>query len=190
METPVQIDFQGSQPNEHIRQAVTAQVAALEKRFGRITSCRIALKAPSQHHQSGSPFGVSIHLALPNGREVNIDRAPDGDQRFADPDFAVHDAFKRARRRLQDQVRRMRGRVKTHEAPPAGTVIRMDEDEGYGFLQTLDGREVYFHRNSVLAGGFGRLSVGTHVTFAEEDGEKGPQASTVKIAGKNNQRSV
>src|SRR3954463_11813136 len=38
-------------------------------------------------------------------------------------------------------------------------------------------------RNSVLDGAYSRLAVGTHVAFAEEMGEKGPQASTVKLLG-------
>jgi phage shock protein A len=38
----------------------------------------------------------------------------DADQRHADVNFAINDAFKRARR-LQDQVRRLQGHVKTHE---------------------------------------------------------------------------
>ena len=188
METPVQIDFQGMHASTQIREAVAAQVVALEKRFGRITACRVAIKPPTHHHRTGGSFGVTIFLSLPNGREVTIDRSGDGDERFADPAFAVNDAFKRARRRLQDQVRRMRGRVKLHETAPAATVARIDEDAGFGFLQTADGREVYFHRNSVLADGFEKLSVGSRVTFAEEDGEKGPQASTVRIAGKHSLR--
>ena len=54
--------------------------------------------------------------------------------------------------------------------------------QGYGFLETPGGREIYFHKNSVLDGGFGRLKIGTAVRFAEEEGEKGPQASTVRLA--------
>ncbi len=108
METPVEIDFQGATLNQHVQQSVVAHIAALEKRFGQIIACRIAVTAPSAHHQSGGPYEVAIHLALPNGREVNVDRTAIQDERFADPAFAVNDAFKRARRRLQDQVRRMR----------------------------------------------------------------------------------
>jgi cold shock CspA family protein len=37
----------------------------------------------------------------------------------------------------------------------------------------------------VLNGGFGDLKVGMRVTFAEEVGDKGPQASTVKPMGKH-----
>ena len=40
-----------------------------------------------------------------------------------------------------------------------------------------------------LAQEFGRLSVGCRVTFAEEKGERGPQASTVKLLGKHRLRS-
>ena len=47
---------------------------------------------------------------------------------------------------------------------------------------TPDGREIYFHRNSVLEPGFDRLDMGAEVRFAEEQGEQGPQASTVHIS--------
>jgi cold shock CspA family protein len=63
-------------------------------------------------------------------------------------------------------------------------VVRIFPIEDYGFLETLDGREIYFHKNSVLQTSFDRLEVGTEVYFAEEVGEKGPQASTVRVVGK------
>ena len=53
--------------------------------------------------------------------------------------------------------------------------------EGYGFIRSLDGRDIYFHKNSLLEGEFDRLGIGTAVCWAEEQGEKGPQASSVRI---------
>jgi cold shock CspA family protein/ribosome-associated translation inhibitor RaiA len=188
MQTPVQIDYHGASVSDHLREAVGSHVAALEKRFGRITACRVSVKAPTGHHKTGGPYEVSIHLALPNKNEVTVDRHASADERFADASFAVNDAFKRIRRRLQDRVRRMQGKVKVHEAAPLGEVIRLDRDDGFGFLRTPDDREIYFHRNSVLSEGFDKLEVGTRVAFAEEEGEKGPQASTVRIAGKHGLR--
>ena len=70
---------------------------------------------------------------------------------------------------------------KRHKRPPHALVSKIFVDRGYGFLEDGDGREVYFHRNSVLDGKFERLTVGTKVRFAEEDGDKGPQASTVHV---------
>jgi cold shock CspA family protein len=42
------------------------------------------------------------------------------------------------------------------------------------FIETADGREVYFHCNSVLDDAFEHLTVGSEVRFVEEMGEKGP----------------
>jgi len=188
METPAQIDFQGIEPSESVRQAIAAHVAGLEKRYGRLTACRVVLKGPGGHHQTSGLYEVNIRLALPDGREVDVGRTPTADERHANLDFAVNNAFKRARRRLQDKVRRMQGQVKVHDARPIGTVTRLDADRGFGILESTDGREVYFHQDSVLDGAFSRLGVGTRVTFAEEMGEKGPQASTVRLLGKHGLR--
>lgn len=188
METDVQIDYQGGPIPQHMHDAVASHVAALERRFGRITACRVAIKPPTGHHRTGGPYTVSIHLALPNKREVTVDRASSADERFADATFAINDAFKRARRRLQDQVRRMQGAVKVHEEQPIGEITLLDGIGGFGFIRSADGREVYFHRNSVIGSGFDKLETGMKVAFAEEIGEKGPQASTVRVAGKHGLR--
>jgi hypothetical protein len=118
MESPLQIDFQAMESNEHARAEIAKYVADLESRFGRITAGRVVVKGAGAHHRNGGLYEINIRLALPEGREVNIDRTPTADERHADLDFALHDAFKRARRRLQDQVRRMQGHVKQHQAEP------------------------------------------------------------------------
>jgi cold shock CspA family protein len=97
---------------------------------------------------------------------------------------AVRDAFDVARRQLEDFVRHQRGDVKSHETPPHARVSKLFPEGGYGFLETPDGREIYFHRNSVLHEGFNRLKINSEVRFSEEMGEKGPQASSVTLIGK------
>jgi len=92
---------------------------------------------------------------------------------------AVREAFDIARQRLQDYARRQRGAVKVHEVPAHGKVIRIGPEEGW--VETPDGREVYFHRQAVLDDAFDRLEAGSEVAFVEEKGDKGPQASTVRL---------
>jgi cold shock CspA family protein len=188
METPLEIDFQGMSANDGIRTAILSRIAGLEERYGRITACRVVVKGPGEHHRKGGLYEINIRMALPNGREVNVGRTAKADERHADIEFALGDAFKRARRRLQDEARELQGQVKAHDTGPAGTVAMLDTPRGFGFIATADGREVYFHRNSVLDDGFKALEVGTRVSFAEEPGEKGPQASTVRILGKHGLR--
>jgi len=185
METPVEIDFQGMDAKADVRETIAKHVALLEDRFGRITAGRVVLKAPGGRHRTGGLYEINIHLALPEGRDVNIDHTRQNDERYSDLNFALNDAFKRARRQLQDQVRKLQGEVKSHESPPIGTVTELDPLGEFGFIETDDGREIYFHRNSVLGDEFAKLDIGSRVSFAEEMGDKGPQASTVKLMDKH-----
>jgi cold shock CspA family protein len=189
MQTPVEIDFQGMSGNSEIRSAISKHVNELEQRSGRVTACRVVLKGPGDHHHTGGLYEVNIRLALPNGREVNVGRTAQADERHSDLSYALNDAFKRARRRLQDHVRRLQGAVKTHEGQPIGTIVRLDPSGEFGFLTSSDSREIYFHRNSVLNDGFGLLTCGSRVSFVEEIGEKGPQATSVKLLGKHRLRA-
>ena len=112
MQTPLRISFQGSTPSDAVRQMVVEHADGLQRFHGRLTSCHVVVKVPDAHHRSGGHYEVSIHLTLPGNIEVNIDHTPTPDECFADPLFAVSDAFRRARRQIQDRVRRQRGDVK------------------------------------------------------------------------------
>lgn len=188
MEVPVQIDFQGTEVSDALRAHVQERMDELEQRFGRIIAGRVAIKAPGHRHRTGGNFAVRVHLTLPNGRHVDVDRTPDADERHSEPLFAVDDAFNRARRQLQDEVRRMQGAVKVHDGPPVATIARLDPSGEFGFLKVQDGDEIYFHHNALVNARMNDLRVGTRVTFAEAIGDKGPQASTVRLLGKHKLR--
>ena len=204
MKLPLQITFRNMPPSEAIENNVREKAARLETLYDGIISCRIIIEAPHRHHHKGKAYQVSIDMTVPAG-EIVVNRAPkrldaaktprpeelENDLieshepskhgAHADLYVAIRDAFNAAARKLQDHARRQRGKVKLHEPAAVAQVIRLFPIEDYGFLQTPEGREVYFHKNSVLARGFDRLEVGTEVIFAEELGEKGPQASTVRV---------
>jgi cold shock CspA family protein len=188
MQTPTEIEFEGIQGSTELRTVIDQHIAELEGRFGRITAGRVAVRGPGDRHQTGGQYLVSIRLALPDGREVNVGRTPKVDERYGDLTFAVDNAFKRARRQLQDQARLMRSQVKHHETPPVGTIARIDPSGEFGFLRAADGHEVYFNCHSVVDGA-ANIAVGTRVSYVEEIAEKGPQASTVKILGKHGMRA-
>jgi cold shock CspA family protein len=188
MQTPAQIEFEGVVGTPELQASIGQHIAELESRFGRLTAGRIVVRGPGDRHRSGGQYQVSIRLALPDGREVNVGRTPTQDERYADLTFAVDNAFKRARRRLQDQSRQLQGQTKQHENQPTGTVARIDPSGEFGFIEGAGGQEIYFSCNSVI----NRLSTiepGTRVSYVEEMGEKGPQASTVKVLGKHGLRT-
>jgi cold shock CspA family protein len=137
-------------------------------------SPRARLETSSQ----GGPFFREHSAHHPGEGELSIDR-----QHQEELSQAVREAFDAARRQLEDHAREQRHSVKLHEPAAVGHVVRLEPQEGYGFLESDDGREIYFHRNSVLGDAFDQLSLGTKVRFAEENGEKGPQASSLLILG-------
>ena len=187
MQTPLKIDFHGAEPSAALEDKITEFMDALEHIYGRMTACHVGIEAPGHHQHKGGLFHVRIHLTLPDGREINVGTTPTKDKRHADVLFAVTDAFRRARRQLQDRVRKMQGQIKSHEGAPSGTIKSFDPNTGFGFIEASDGHEIYFHQNSVAADAW-RIHHGARVTFTESMGEKGPQASTVHLVEKHAMR--
>ena len=113
MHTPLRITFQNTPSSDAIRQLIEEQADHLEQFFGRMTACHIVFKVPDGNHRSSGLYEVTVHIKMPGGATVDIDRTPGLDERFSDPQFAVGDAFRRARSRLQDRAKVMRQEVKS-----------------------------------------------------------------------------
>jgi ribosome-associated translation inhibitor RaiA len=116
METPLRISFQGSEASDALRDLITEHVGALEQLHGRLTACHVVIQVPDRHHRTGGLYSVNIHMTLPGGIDINVDHTPQADERFANPQFAVNDSFRRAKRLLKEHVHKQRGEVKAlHE---------------------------------------------------------------------------
>ena len=186
MDTSLQISFRNMDRSEAVEARVREKAEKLEKYYGRLTSCRVMIEAPERRHHKGMLFHVRIELGVP-GKKLVVSRHPKDKHAHEDVYVAIRDAFDAARRRLEDYVRKTGGKIKTHEVPLHGKVLRLFPFEGYGFIAASDGREIYFHKNSVLSGVFDRLEVGNEVRLvvAERESAEGPQASTVDPLGKH-----
>lgn len=197
MKLPLQIAFRNIKPSDAVDARIREEVTKLETFHKEIMHCRVVVELPHKHHRSGDLYHVRIDMTVP-GAEFVVKKKPSLHaslrQREAEKQLksyevqaehkdvfvVIGDAFKEARRQLQDYARRTRGQTKTHAPQPSGRVSRLFPEEGYGFLKTSEGNEIYFHKNSVLHDAFDRLTIGSRVAFSEELGEKGAQASTVR----------
>jgi len=184
MELPLQVSFRHMEHSDVIEEMIRERAANLDKYATDIMSCRVVVEPASKHHKNGNPYDVRIDLTL-KGEEIVVTREARQRAESKEIRVAIRDAFDAARRRIEDYVRRRRGEVKVRIEPPHARIRTLVPHADHGFLETADGREIYFHRNSVLNGGFDDLEVGMEVAFAEEMGENGPQASTVKPVGRH-----
>lgn len=207
MTNPIQITFRNVQPSDALEHQIRKRVADLETFYPALVGCHVLVDLPHRHRHQGRPFHVRIELSVP-GEDIVVSHEPTlhgalkdlGEpvrRKQADVNVlhkyaavAVHEAFDLARRQLQDFARKQRGDVKVHLAPAHGRVVSLAVGDDYGFIESDDGRQLYFNAASVLGGGFARLEVGSRVTFTEEKGEKGPQASSVRTLGRHHYASI
>ena len=182
MKLPLQVVFRNMESSAAIEAVVRERTDKLDRFHEHIMSCRVVIELHHRHHHQGNLYHVRVDVKVPEA-EIVASREPAEHHAHEDVYVAIRDAFNAVQRRLEDYVRRRRGAVKTHETAPHGHVAELYPD--YGKIETPDGRMVYFHRNSVVGGGFDRLDLGAEVRFVEEQGELGPQASTVHVVGKH-----
>lgn len=201
------ITFRNMTATPALEQEVRDEIEKLERYYDSILRCSVVVEEHGGR-KLGKLWHVRIDLVLPQGElvvrhEPNLHAAAvdTGETRqvkgqevgaeHRDPGRAIRDAFALARRRLQDYARRQRGDVKSRtEALVGARVVELLAADGYGFCMTEGGKRLYFHRNSVLNGGFEKLRIGTEVKVLEEMGEQGPQASTVRLARPRKQVKV
>jgi cold shock CspA family protein len=183
-QVPLQISFRDIDPSDFIESRIAEKAAVLERFSDDIISCRVVVEAPHRHGHKGTLYNIRVNVHVP-GDQIVVDHEHRQDHAHEDVYVAIRDAFEAAVRRLEDYERKRRGQVKTHEAPTHGKVLRTFD--AYGFVQTSDGREIYFHKNSVAEGDFADLKEGDEVrlVIAYDESPEGPQASTVVPLGKH-----
>lgn len=180
MQTPLKVTFKNLTPSDAIRAAVEKRVAWLEGFCDRIIGCHVIIEQPHHRQHQGNLFNLKIHLTVP-GDEIVVDHSSGDRHEHEDVQVVVRDAFDKARRLIEEYARLRRGQVKQHEGMREGHVAMLNADKGFGFIEDTTGRRVYFHQNSLRAGEFDELRIGTLVQFTEEPGEQGPQAGAVKL---------
>lgn len=180
MKVPLQIAFHGVPSSPRIEDLVRERASKLERFCDHLSSCRVTLEKPHRSRGTAEHWQVRIDLTVPPGHELVV-RRESTEQTSRDGLYGVVvDAFEAAKRRLEKLSARQRGDVKAHpEHEVTGIVRRLFDD--HGFLRTMDGRDVYFHQNAVVSSRFDELGIGMGVAFEEEEGDEGPQATSVRI---------
>jgi ribosome-associated translation inhibitor RaiA len=112
MQVPLQVAFEGIQHSGAIEARVREEMAKLEQFHDRITSARVVVAKPQHRHHKGDIYHVRIHLMVPGSPDIAVSREPAATGAHEDVDVTIRDAFKAARRQLQDSTHKRDG----HEA--------------------------------------------------------------------------
>jgi ribosomal subunit interface protein len=149
----------------------------------RINSCRVVVKVPQKHTHQGRLYNVRIDLKVPGKELVSTYKCHE------DAYVATRDAFAALSKRLEEHTHRRQGRIKNHNQLMHGHVVRILKDQGYGFIEGVDGNEYYFSLTNVSHPRFSQLLVGDAVKYLCEPLNEGWQAQHV-VKEKERQRET
>jgi len=188
MQVRPEIKFHDVDRSPWVEAYIGERVQRLERFAEGITSCHVTLTQEQANHTKGNRYSVMVEVRLPPNHDLAVRKMKDIRDMPAQLPALINLAFGAVERQLKRAAALRRGEEKRHDGQPHGMVEKLFP-EGYGFIRTLgDDRQYYFHRNSVLHDDFERLVVGTEVRFSAEEGDKGPQASSVQIVSKPGSR--
>ncbi len=189
MREPLEVTFRDVQKTPDLENLIRREADKLDRVYPNLIRCRVAVEKPHEHQRTGNPYRVRLEMSAPGSPQLAITREPGDEDMHTPLEVVLKNAFSAARKRLKKLSEKQRGEVKMH--PQQQMIAYVEElfpDRDYGFLRTIDGDQIYFHRNSVLEGNFDRLEIGTGVNFTSEQGQQGPQATSVRIVDKPGSR--
>jgi len=185
MEITPEIIFHDVERSDWVEAYVAERLAHLERFARGITRCRVTLTREQASQRTGNRYSALVEVRVPPQHDLAVKKQKEIVDMPTQMPALINLAFGAIERQLKKTAALRRGEEKTHDGQPHGVVEKIF-GEGYGFIRTVDGdRQFYFHRNSVLHDDFERLSVGTEVEYEAQQGEKGPQASSIQVVGKS-----
>jgi len=155
------------------REKIEAELARLQNHYsGSILHARTEIIGTAHHHLGA--FEVHLVVTVP-GEVITVNRQGG----FVLP--LLVEAFDVLDRRLEEHSHVIQQKVKPHEEfTRHGRIIRLFPERDYGFIESDDGLEVYFHANALKKGDFAGLNPGMEVNFGQEEGDQGPQATWIQ----------
>jgi len=152
--------------------SVEQYMEKLQKGFTDVTHARVTLEK-NLHHKKGRVATVQVVLSV-RGATMTANKT---EKTFEE---AIKAAFLAVGRELKAHLGKQKStEVRLPPAPLTGVIDSLNRAQGHGFILIEGGDRVYFHQNAVHGLDFDELEEGTRVSFNVEQGEKGPQATTV-----------
>ena len=169
----IRINVRNTELLKEWEEKIGEEVSKLESCYPDIIHhLRVTIIAPS-HHRLGA-FEIHAVSTVPDDTIVVKNNGE-----LVIP--LIVDVFDDLARQLREYNRKRQHLMRQELRSGIGTIRRVFPEGEYGFIQSADGREIYFHKNCLKNISYNNLRKGDSVEFSAEEGEKGPQATWVKV---------
>lgn len=136
---------------------------------------RVSIEATTHYKEGG--FEIKLVASVPNDTVVVTRKAET-------VRAALTESFDVLSLQLKEiQRKKRKNKKQATQGEPldgVGIIRKVSPHESYGFITSVDKRDIYFHENSLKDLNMDDLSEGDSVIFGETIGDKGPQASWVR----------
>ncbi len=138
---------------------------------------RVSIEGTTHHKEGG--FEVKLVASVPSDTVV-VSRKGESVRPLLVEAFDVLALQLKEQQRKKRKAQKLGGAVV--DTSNTGVIRKLSPFESYGFIGTLDQREIYFHENALKDVAMEQLAEGDEVTYGETVGDNGPQASWVRVA--------
>ncbi|WP_448873912.1 cold shock domain-containing protein [Desulfobulbus propionicus] len=139
---------------------------------------RVTIEATSGYKEGG--YEVRLVASVPNDT-VAVKRWGENVRSLLTESFDVLGAQLKDILKKKLNHKTAKGTGMTMDGKTTGIVRKIVPDEAYGFIVTNDKLDVFFHANALKDVAINEISEGDEVLFAMEEGDKGPQATWVRV---------
>ena len=150
MQVPIKVVYRNLEPQ--YKESIEAEVGLLAEKLDKfhpgIISCRITVEMPHRRRHDGNLFKTTITVNVPD-KQIVVSRENPASQIHENIYVSVRRAFDDAIRQLEEYNLIKSRNVKAHDGLPQGIVSKIFREKGYGFIQSPDGREIYFHESAL-----------------------------------------
>lgn len=184
MQTTPEVTYLGVEKTAALDKLISKEIAKLEKICDYIISINVAVESYSRRHRTGNYYRIRINLRIPPKHEMVVKRTSGTEGQLEPLPAVIRKTFEAAGRQLETLVEKQRKEIKAHNKKEVMALVdNIFRAEGYGYLRSLGGQQVYFHKNS-CHDDWEKIEPGMNVRYISQEGEKGLQASSVEIIDK------
>jgi len=142
-----------------------------------ILHLRVTIEATSHHKEGG--FEIKLIASVPNDTVV-VTKKGESVRSLLVETFDVLSL--NVKEILRKKRKGQKGIEQGSNSDRYGIIRKISPLESYGFIISSDERDIYFHENALKNATIDDLVEGDSVFYGETVGDKGPQASWVRVS--------
>ncbi len=143
---------------------------------GFVLHLRVSIEGTAHHKEGG--YELKLVASVPNDTVVVAKKGENVGPLLVEAFDVLALQLKEIQRKKRQSKKGAEG---FDDGARQGVIRKVLSEASYGFIVSQDARDIYFHENALKDVSLDALNEGDEVMYGESEGDKGPQASWVRV---------